>query len=336
MLYEYLIDLRSRCEGFTYDCTIIEWGEDEYDALNTAIDDYLQQEKKSAKLYNLKEGIYDFSICRVRATGRFVRTNKENRSYFNVDVRPYIKGLMTRYMARFHVSDTIEELEKYKKEFDDFLSNYGDEFPLLILEKMLNQYNSRKEGIEKGYYKPLEVNYDLNTLNMLPELAFKSFLEQAIKILRLFGLRVREISEDYEVYYPMNYFKFNNQGLISEIFSPAELINFWYYKRNDIHEEDLIKYGINHTFNPLSLLGDGYPEGGDEIDDYIRSLKKKGLTPFYFIEPFTLSYQIYILDNEYSKAIKAMREIKAEFYDPDEIDFEPEIRQFSSLDNSFH
>ena len=52
MLYEYLIDIRSRCEGFRYDSTIIRWGEDEYDALNTAIDEFLQKDKKSAKLYH--------------------------------------------------------------------------------------------------------------------------------------------------------------------------------------------------------------------------------------------------------------------------------------------
>lgn len=324
MLHEYLIDLRSHCEGYIYDSTIIEWGEDEYDALNTAIDESLQQEKKSARMYNLKEGIYDFSICRVRATGRVIRNNDESKSYFNVDVRPYIKGLMTRYMARFHVSDTIEELEKYKTEFDDFLSKYGEEFPADIKEKMFSQYNKRKEGIEKRYFKPLEVNYRRETLNMLPELAFNSFLVHTIKILRLFGLRVREISGDYEVYFPMNYNRFNNQGLIREIYNPAELINLWTYKKTDIYPEDIIKYGIKESYYPLWLLGDGYSEEEDEIVSYVRALKKAGLTPFYFIEPFTLSYQIYVLHNEYDKAIKVLRKIKADFYDPDEETYDPD------------
>jgi hypothetical protein len=315
VLNEYLINLRQHQSGKTFENTIASWGTDEYDALEKIIHKELPHKNGEA---------CDFSLSRVRSTGRKRSNESTPESYFKANVRSYIQGLMTRFMIRFIVSDSIEELEQYKQEFDRYLKKYGEEFPEHITERILYQYNSRKKLLNFGIVNALPLSYDTDEMKEhLAEKAFEIYLEQTVKILRMFGFRVENCGDDaFEVLIPGHYHKITNKKGNRMILNHAELILYWIGLKNKIFPDDLTRYGIKENSSVLELIGGEYEY--EEGTRYVKELRKSGLTGFLFEVPFEGYYDLYVLEVEYNKAIKRLRKIHAEFYDPEAIDYDPD------------
>lgn len=323
MQHEYLVNLRQHCKEFTYESTIVEWGKDEFDALNKSIKKSIKEESKDNKSVNLDDDAeYDFSLSRLRPTGRIRQEYEKNTSYFDAEMRSYIKGLITRYMARFKVSDTIEELEYYKREFDDFLKNYGQEFPDYVKVEMFRQYNNRKNLILSDIVKPLPVNLDTNYMEEhSAEESFKYYLDQTVKILRVFGFRISKIGDElYRITVPEYYsivkiVKDEN----SFVLNSAELILYWSDIKWYTYYYDRERYGIDReSASEIKLLGKNH--GYKEIIKYCTSLIEAGLTPFFFEDLANEGFNLYMLKNEYDEAVKVLEKTGLNFTNSD-IDF---------------
>lgn len=325
---EYLVNLRQHYREYTYESTVVEWGRDEYDALVSAIKKALKDNAKEDELLSrlhLEKAEYDFSLCRLRPTGRTRSSQEKSTPYFDAEVRSYIKGLITRYMARFKVSDTVEELEYYKSEFDHYLKTYGGEFPDFVRTEMLRQYTIRKDFIASGIVKPLSVNLDPGYMEAhSAEESFRFYLEQTLRILRMFGFRISKKGEDiYKVYVPANYLSVRHvRNENAFVLNSAELIIYWSDIKDYVNCYDKERYGIRTSSDVVKFLGRNYND--KEIVKYCTALMESFITPFFFEELNDLGFDLYVTAREYIEAADIMRSMEADFMDPEDDYYDPD------------
>lgn len=335
MLYEYLLELRAYCfdEG---NCPIFIgetrtcWGKDEYDALIRHISKYLRSSNLASKY------IY-FKLSRLRPTGRYQKyPYKRTVNFFECDARPYIKGLINRFMVRFLVADTEREIEFYKAQFDDFLDRYRDEFPDDIVREIYDQYKKRLNKIKTGEVKPLSFELKADkTKPFNPSKIIIKYSEQVAKILRMFGFRVEFFNGTYIVTKPEYY----NSGILNRDYvtnffkmTPVELIIYW----GNNYRSWTLPYEIEHyklddnVDSVLSFLGRAINE--EDKKEYENKLKKSGLTPFIFKDEYK-AYHFYVLKEEEERAKDLLTSIKADLYEVSFDDYIP-LYNRSSLNSS--
>lgn len=204
MIYEYLIDIiytdANLGEGYSYNR--LWWGEDEYHALTGLMVEYDREEIKD----NAKVKLH---LSRVRPTGRQrADTSEEIEPYVNCDARPYIKGLITRFMNSFIVSDTIIELEKHKIQYEEYLLNYKVEFPDYVLKALYNQCREQRNKIEDGIIKPISYTimpYSYTESGIKMTTSKEDLSNHLSSILKTFGFGIRKEGENYQVRIPRFY-----------------------------------------------------------------------------------------------------------------------------------
>lgn len=284
MIFEYLIDIihtddHGNYLGGDYPYNRLSWGEDEYEALNELMEKYVREKAKE----NIE---VKFHLSRVRPTGRKVQSFDDITTYINCDARPYIKGLITRFINRFIVSDSIVELEKYKMQFDGYLLKYKNEFPEDVLQILYDKYEEQKINIENGMIKSL--SYTMIP-PLYPGLTHEDYIsDQLVNIFKSFGFRIKSISNVYQVQIPTFY---KTQSLIAHLgdlqvykMSPLDLVLLW---RDNIKEWtselDRYFYGMSEldTF-VVVFLGDEYD--ALLIDEAIEELVENGIAPITFYD----------------------------------------------------
>jgi hypothetical protein len=284
MFYEYLVDIiavdkNGEYLGGDYPYNRVCWGKDEYDAITKYMPKYIQEMKIDKN---------QIRLSRIRPTGRYkINKNDKVDPYVECNERVYIMGLITRFMNRFIVSDTLEELEKYKEQFNKYLEEYGHEFPQHVLSEIFAQYEKQKLMIENGEVKPLSYSMSLSLYREFEKSnAVEDLCEHMAKILRMFGFRVEIENKRYIVRIPFFYktesvIKYYGDRPIYE-FSPLELILLW---RNNIKtwasERDMEYYRISEEdTNVLVFLG----ETNDVVEEHAVSsaLYDNDITSFVF------------------------------------------------------
>lgn len=282
MIFEYLIDIIHTDEhdnylGGDYTYNRLWWGEDEYDALNGLMEKYVREKAKE----NIE---VKFHLCRVRPTGREAESLDDITPYIHCDVRPYIKGLITRFINRFIVADSIIELDKYKMQFEDYLLKYKDEFPEEVIQILYDQYKEQKTNIENGTIKPL--SYTI-VPPPYPVILREDYISnQLADILKGFGFRIKSISNIYEVEIPIFY---KTKTLIASLgnkqiykMNSLDLVLLW---RENIKEwtseTDRIFYNISDLDTSVVIfLGDEFDSL--IIDVVMKELLKSGISPIKF------------------------------------------------------
>ena len=284
MIFEYLIDIihtddHGNYLGGDYPYNRLSWGEDEYEALNGLMEKYVREKAKE----NIE---VKFHLSRVRPTGRKAQSFEYITPYIDCDVRPYIKELITRFINRFIVSDSIMELEKYKMQFDDYLLKYKNEFPEDVLQILYDKYEEQKTNIEKGMIKSL--SYTMIP-PLYPNLTRQDYISnQLANILKSFGFSIKRINNIYQVQIPTFYKTQSLIDLLGDLqiyeMSPLELVLLW---RNNIKEWTS---EIDRDFYQISELDTSVVIFlGDEcdyllIDEVTEELIKNGITPINFYD----------------------------------------------------
>lgn len=324
MIYEYLLDLRGYYYanngqilggGETETC----WGEDEYDALNKHINKFLNRNKTMADL------IF-FKLSQLRPTGRSQNVPyKKSVPYFKTDARPYIVGLITRFMVRFLVANTLVELDGYKVQFDDFTERYKDEFPVFVKEKMIEQYNRQREKIISGLVHPFEVNLDKQYSKGSANEIVKYHAEHVVKNMRMFGFRVIQNGQNYIVHKPIYYCSYpdyRDPDNYPKEFSQAELVIYW----EEFHLEWASRYEIKSydlDVDPDSVFEYlGFALNEEDLSEASESLLKFDLTPFS-TEGENQKILLYVIKKEGDLAKKVLNFIHAKLFKWYIDDFEP-------------
>lgn len=285
MIYEYLIDIiytdANLGEGYSYNR--LWWGEDEYHALTGLMVEYDRE--------NIKDNTeVKLHLSRVRPTGRQrADTFEEIEPYVNCDARPYIKGLINRFMNSFIVSDTIVELEKYKIQYEEYLLNYKFEFPEYALKTLYNQYKEQKVKIDTGIIKPLSYTimpYEYTDTGTKKPTSKKDLSNHLANILKTFGFSIRKESENYQVQIPRFY---KTEKLIDyfgdhQIYQmdTLELFLLW---RSNIKEwtskKDRDFYGISEE-DAIGLIFLGHTSNRDSEAIVTNALVENEITSFSF------------------------------------------------------
>ena len=327
MRYEYLLELRSYYYADNKQLLFLGedikcWGEDEYDALNKRIESVLKKyEGENIKFY--------FKLSQLRPTGRSQSyPYNKNEPFFETNTRPYIKGLISRFMVRFLVSNTLKELEGYKIEFDEYLEKYKDEFTKDMIRRILNQYYIQRDKINTGIIRPLPFNLDLQYTSNDAKDVVRHHSEHVFKILKAFGFRVHKSGENYIVRKPIYYYYCDNISTNidydddTQILSPVELILYWErgYKEWTLPSERR-NYKLNEKkVSVLEFLGYAFTE--DDLMVSCKSLIKANITPFYYQTDLG-GFQLWVIALEGKKAKDILTKIRAELYDTATYDYNP-------------
>ena len=315
MFYEYLLDLNAYFNDENGHLSFIGesvtcWGEDEYDALVRQINDHRRRNRK----YPIN--IY-YRLSRLRPTGRYMEYRpRSGVDFFNTNARPYINSLITRFMVRFLVSDTIAEIDGYKGQFDNYLEKYKDEFDDEIIQRMLEHYNKQRNKILSGEVKPLSPNYDLSDGNFHKS-SINHHAEHTISLMKMFGFRTGhggdcdQFEPTYEVlkpiYYDDNYFKGIRNDYMT--FRPFELIIYWRKEyMNCVNPDDNDIYNLKAT--PEAIIKYiGSANDDDTLFVVKDSLKKFNIKCYYQVNNIK-EYPIWVFYTDFDLVEKVINFIR--------------------------
>jgi len=267
------------------------WGNDEYHALVTFLSKFTKEMKLLSEYLVLR-------TSSLRPTGREEKyIGKIPPPFFETTSRPFIKGLITRFMVRFLVSETEEELKTNGEEFADYLKRYGAEFPEDIVLKMRYTY---KEQLDKIRDKQLNEK-KANLKDSKKEALIEDNILKATEFLRKYGYRVQIKNNTYKVTEPLYYQwprKDNEPESLS--LSPIELILYW--------ENKSPKFTGNST-SMLGFIGSG---SDDEMARYVNILESRNITPFVISNKENTRHLLFVFKEEKNIAQILISEINAD------------------------